>query len=648
MRKSVCRLYLTVFLLPIILILGCAWANHALMQSKQVFVQTLEQTFQKSITLGGILYQFPDKFILLNLSIDEKSKEKGRFFISHRIDLNFSVPQFLIHHNLVIKKIVVKKADVDPYPFLSFVGFDVMEYLKHMKRHDIDISIEQAFYQWSPHLPRWVFQTTVRVRGDSLKGKGFIRKVYEKGSKKEPPFTFDIKGSLADEGFTLTQLFINQGYTHSKFWGHLVDNSLWINGYCLRKNIKVNPISSKFQEMLVSIQPYVPFIKVHSNKTLERGNVVLSDMGMLAHIDKEGMQIKRLFLNSEDIETTIVGDIDMRHQNYALNIRADFGKNNIYAGKVRYIISDVKGSYSESSLNNDAGINIFFKPNEDSDQLSQLDLDVKNLKMNFLLYPYCFFGFQEGTVKYKNEPFDLAIPLKKTAGYMNFTKKDSPQGRLQTHLYDGSLSVRMGMDLVNAPHMKTRLKLKNISLAELTENIFNLSVIKGFLDSEMIIQSNPMLNATGRINVENAEVTEGHFVQKGSDHFKITSDGTLSIEKASTGLAYDGKNVKLTDIQLDVDDLKLRGSLVLKEDVTLNSRFSLYLTKRFIQNSKYLRSGLSRAGSEDPVQFDFKVSGYASSPNFEWADTDAKRQIQTRLPDFIERIVDDRIQRSFN
>jgi hypothetical protein len=50
----------------------------------------------------------------------------------------------------------------------------------------------------------------------------------------------------------------------------------------------------------------------------------------------------------------------------------------------------------------------------------------------------------------------------------------------------------------------------------------------------------------------------------------------------------------------------------------------------------------------NPLRFDFKVSGYATALNVQWADSEVKKEIQSRVPDFIERIVEDRIQRSID
>ena len=182
----------------------------------------------------------------------------------------------------------------------------------------------------------------------------------------------------------------------------------------------------------------------------------------------------------------------------------------------------------------------------------------------------------------------------------------------------------------------------------MTENIFNTPLLNGLMNGEVYIQNKAGVHAIGSVSVLKTELINDHLIKKTADYFQVSPNQLISFDRIFSRLAYDGKNVKFPGIKLQSKDFTLKGSLVFKEDMFMNSQCSIFLTKKFMQNSKYLRPTVSFFKTKDPIRFDLKISGYASSLNFQWVDSDSKGKIQKHIPDFIERIVEDRVEQSFN
>lgn len=630
------------------------WINLCLAGFKPIIVKQMENTFHKKIRLQGLSYHFPNKFVLNNLSIFQTEENQEPFMTSQFCTFKFSIMKILFNRKYVFKEFVIQNSEFEPYALYKFIYDDLLNYFRHFKRNNLDIKIEQARYRWSKNLDPWELQTHIVLRRDMVKSSGMIQKVHEQvknfSSNKNTLTYFDLKGGIVEKGFTLDELIVNHNDYRSKFWGYSVADMLWLNGYSMK--IKQSNDLAQFVNQFHQSMSLKNSNNRNKNPAVEdvnKSQVYLSDMGILAQFDKSNINITKLFADFNGIPIVVAGNISLKNHRYDLTIDADWEKNKQYVGKIMKVAADVKGTFEESTIKNNAEVKLIWRKNEKKDsQLSQINLNVKDFKINFQMLPQCFFAFKEGKILVQHSPADFHISLRKTEGYMNIARNQLIQGRIQMRLYNGMLSAQLENLLTDPSKMTARLRLKNIKLDELSKNIFHIKGLNGLLNSELIIQHGQTLNAAGGVQLANVHLTDRQQIKKIINYLQLPADQDMSVKEASSKISFDGKNVKLTELELNMTDVKLNGSLVFKENVTVESEISLYLTKKFIQNSRYLRPTLPFLNKQDLIQFDFRVSGYATSPNIEWVDTEAKTQIQSHIPNFVERILENRIQQSYD
>ncbi len=83
------------------------------------------------------------------------------------------------------------------------------------------------------------------------------------------------------------------------------------------------------------------------------------------------------------------------------------------------------------------------------------------------------------------------------------------------------------------------------------------------------------------------------------------------------------------------------GDFKLGQDNLVTSKFSFMLARSLMKESPVLRALLRKIKDPiDPVGFDFQVSGSPRAMNIQWLDSQMKKNVKERIPNYIQRRID--------
>ena len=94
------------------------------------------------------------------------------------------------------------------------------------------------------------------------------------------------------------------------------------------------------------------------------------------------------------------------------------------------------------------------------------------------------------------------------------------------------------------------------------------------------------------------------------------------------------------------DDVKVSGSFAVDRDKMVSSKLSLIFSRGLLATSPKFKPILVRMEDTNEFGFDFQLSGRQQAMNFQWLDSELKQNIQSWMPNFIERRIERNIDKS--
>jgi hypothetical protein len=102
--------------------------------------------------------------------------------------------------------------------------------------------------------------------------------------------------------------------------------------------------------------------------------------------------------------------------------------------------------------------------------------------------------------------------------------------------------------------------------------------------------------------------------------------------------------LKFKGILLSSGNVNISGDFAIDKNNLVASYLSLAFSKKLLDESAKFRPVLRIFGEDIPmVIFDFQLAGPQEALNFQWMPSPHKNMIQERIPNFVERIIERRI-----
>ena len=104
-------------------------------------------------------------------------------------------------------------------------------------------------------------------------------------------------------------------------------------------------------------------------------------------------------------------------------------------------------------------------------------------------------------------------------------------------------------------------------------------------------------------------------------------------------------SIDFKELNLDSEDVKIKGYFKIGSDGLLSSKVRLALSKSVIAESAKFRPLLKILGNElDYLEFDFQLSGLKDAANFKWLESEFKARLRESIPGFIERGLERKVE----
>ena len=158
------------------------------------------------------------------------------------------------------------------------------------------------------------------------------------------------------------------------------------------------------------------------------------------------------------------------------------------------------------------------------------------------------------------------------------------------------------------------------------------------------LTSVPRINLDGQFDMYNGRLKNFAFFQWLADTFNLPSLRQVDFKQVSSGFTADIDTLKFQGIFLNSENVDIGGDFAIDKNNFVASYLSLAFSKKLLNESAKFRPILKIFGDDIPmVIFDFQLSGRQEAMNFQWMPSPHKNMIQERIPDFVERTIERRI-----
>ncbi|MCK5083410.1 MAG: hypothetical protein KAR31_10925, partial [Candidatus Omnitrophica bacterium] len=213
---------------------------------------------------------------------------------------------------------------------------------------------------------------------------------------------------------------------------------------------------------------------------------------------------------------------------------------------------------------------------------------------------------------------------------------------IKAPFYDGSLDGQVWIDSTQNPaKITSRVALTDVDTDAMEELLIHFAKFNGRMSSTMNFTNIPQLNLSGNIAVSDGTLTDFNFFNWLGDSFSLPDLKAIDFGRASAQFSIDKEHIQLHDIRLATENVRITGYFDIDNKNLVSSKLFLALSRDLLDRSLKFKPVLKMFEDDDShLDFDFQLSGNMNAMNFQWLPSEDKRKIQTRIPDFIERLIE--------
>jgi len=628
--------------------------------NKRIINQTVKDYFTYRIEISRIIYAFPNYIILKDIVFDKLNKDGTRLeAVLPGVAVRFSFMDYIFNQSINVSEVTLYPSTVNYFVLSEFLEENlekIIELIRSSPEGDIKIRIKESLLDFDREgQPDYIaMELLLRIRGEKLEGTGFFRadqystwrengvqKLFREA--KGWPLWYGVKGDLKPDGFQAEYLIIKSGNLYSKLWGSFRGGLLKINGFAFMDTARDGSQLPKYKtadyfkefsekQDLANIDLYI--LDIDGRMRLAFPDIYLENVQCTYNNKPVSLQGKVSLLNPLTYEVGIRMDSDPAlAEAKSLFKRADahmsgIWKDNILRANGRvhfdFIKADDHGLSPESADASLNGLSYYFDEHRRPTLLLS-EADISYLSNN-----------NKHKLKIENLKFAANV---KMAG-LKVVEVSSP-------FYHGDLDGHIWIDSVqNPPKITSLFVLTDVDTDALEELLVHFGKFNGRMSSRLKFSNLPQMDLSGEINIYDGRLTDFNFFNWVADSFRLTALKSIDFGRASAQFSITKERVQLHDIRLETDDVQIGGYYDIDDKNLISSRLSLNLSQRLLEESPKFRPVLKLfEDDEEYLNFDFQLSGAINNINFQWLPSEVKRKIQTRIPDFVERMIERNVDR---
>jgi hypothetical protein len=259
---------------------------------------------------------------------------------------------------------------------------------------------------------------------------------------------------------------------------------------------------------------------------------------------------------------------------------------------------------------------------------SLLQLKAKEVLSSFLTY--------RSEYKFSLENFLASIQRGQKAQFI---------AALSTNLYGGRYQGQMTIDTSPSPwQIQVRGKVEEVDVSRLSDLIKYFNKGKGYLSGSFDVQAPTNMSLQAVVSMREGEFTDFSFFPVAvSKIFQMPSLDHLSEADVSLRLKLNRQEAAIDNFKLRSNNINLHGSFRMDANNLVNSQMSILFPKDVLGESPIGQRVMRLVPQAWQMPFEFHLSGDISKMNFQWDDSPLKRKIEQRLPHFVERTIEQRV-----
>lgn len=648
-----------VIVIAVVLVSLTLLINLILLFARKPLLAKLEPHTPVKVHVGGVFYMFPNIVWVNNISVGEKADDRleiGGVFVK------FSVLKLLTKREFAATAVNVNAPRASAVFLRSFwkeYGEKITELVMAMPLQDVNVYYKDVQLRLSPEFGyRPVLQADVRflLKGQKITLEGWLRRnrfrMEEKGDRlasTERLFDFRYEGLLDHEGMVIDSLILHRPGVFAKFWGGFLNETLQLNGFAFVDTItrltQKRPVASYLQRIKDSLGLARP---VPSEYAPKDSDLNLFDINIHAGWKDNSLLIRRCHFAVNNSPVNLSGRI-IFSEPLRLDLKGDFRPPPTGSARLRNFRDAGFAVFGQSTADGfliDGNMAVSFARNEKGQSLEKIESEFEGVSLQMDRYGRFTAGLKKFPLVFitNGNPHILTLDGLKVSANMQAERIKIFD--FNGPFYGGRMDGRMWMDSGSVPTKLTSLfKIHKAEANRLEELLVHFGSFQGDLSGEVRFQNYPDSTLEGDVAITDGHLQGFQFFDWMGDTFQLPYVKSFDFEVASSRFEIDKDKTGLYDIVLTAaDGLKIDGYFVVDAEAFVSSKIALWIYRPLAQQSPKLRMVINMLGREaDVLDLDFQLSGPHKAMNFQWLPSETKQKIQQKIPDFIERIIERKV-----
>lgn len=627
--------------------------NILLAGSKKDIIKTVNAHLNHRLSIQNAFFLFPNIVVFQKAALTEKTDTPApRAFILPTIVLKLSLADLVKERRLLPSSMTVYEAKIS-YPHLNSFLRDnqqvLITFFENLPEGYFRIHLAKAtldLAQTAEPPDEMIVDAFVTFKGDALTIEGML-------SGPDPssaPLRCNLVGLFTPEGFLIDQLTFKRENTYLKLWGSFRESLMKLSGFALIDSrggaADLKAAVRKFQRrrsLLRNLQRPYPI------EELAEADIYLFDINCLAQAAWPRVRIERLDMTINNMPVHAAGD---------LVISAPLGINMTFSFEPRALKSplaaiiekaDIKiaGQIVKKVFEGESSVDLDFAESAENRPLlfKKFEAGLKEIRLSFDHHERMKMHLGKASLTLWSDQGIHNILLDQVGTSFNLPAKELKIIEIHSPFYEGLLDGRIWIEPARLPwRITAAVTLDDVNADKLDALLIHFAKVSGRLSGRISLSSDPHFTIQGGLHLKEGHLKDYEFFKWLAQTFRLPSLREIDFHHLSTNFAVTMQEVSLKDILLDSPHVRIQGFFNVNKDNFVSSSLALAFSKTLLHESPKFRPILRIFDQDTPfLIFDFQLSGKLHAMNFQWLPSAHKEKIQDRIPDFIERKIEENI-----
>jgi len=656
-------------------------ARTYLMSNKAKIEEGIRNYLKHPVTISQVRYIPPLFIVLEDVVIKAKTHEQEDLpLYVKKIVITFSLGEYLSKKNFQVSQVIFNAPHVDFYKYPLFIRENIegivslLGILARGQSLKIIVNEGKVVFEKKGNREKFISLDS-RIQTSSKKkiyGSGTIdifEEIKEASSQTrkrlllEEPLDYSFENVVFEEGIQIRDLCFRAGDFSADFRGKFDTNTLSLKGFSIIENfydtggIKGKPNN----ELVEKFKNLVMYKRLPQRIGASQESLNIFDIDCLIGFTSQQLIIEKVKCNVNNIPVRFSGDINFLEQPKVDFKLSTYPDSPALERQKNPKMIDVILSYISDKNNFSGSIEVHFvKATFKKMSLQILKAAFKDLSFGFTPDTRfkCFVDSLRLRYASGEEVYDFS--LNSFEALFNFLENQIKAVKFNSRLYDGHLDGHAKLNVASDPlELSSHLKVQGVNANELETVLLSLFApyrklhtkiegrVEGKFACELDYKNHPQVQMIGKIGITDGSLENVGFFVWLSDFLGLPELKQIAFSDISAEFLVTDTVATLEKIKIEADQVAVDGFFKLEENDFVSSKLSILLAEKLLKKSAKFTLLLALIDKEaDALSFDFQLSGVFNSVNFKWLESEFKGKLKKLLPGFVERGIENKIERA--